>query len=348
MSEISVCMIVKNESASLARCLDSMKGIYDELIIVDTGSDDDTKEIAARYTDKVYDFEWTGNFSDARNYAFSLATKEYIYTADADEIIDDENREKFILFKDNIPEEAEIIQVRFANQLKFNTSFNFDEEPHPKLYKRLRTFKWVNAVHETIRTEPVTIDTDIRVIHMPDSLHSKRDFAIYDNICKKENLSEHLFMMYARELFISGDDEDFKNAAAYFRNEVNNGYRSPSNLKQGLCVITKAEYVLGNYPAMFSAAIKNTSDGQGSSEVCCVLGDYYFNIEKDYPEAALWYVNAAFETYPELNIHCGGDYPLSKLSECCLALGDKEGSDFFKEKLENWKKENAASVSKPE
>ena len=58
MIEISCCMIVKNEEKVLARCLDSVADLMDEIIIVDTGSTDGTKEIAARYTDKIYDFEW--------------------------------------------------------------------------------------------------------------------------------------------------------------------------------------------------------------------------------------------------------------------------------------------------
>ena len=83
MVTISVCMIVKNEENVLSRCLDSLSGLWDELIIVDTGSTDETKEIAKKYTDKVYDFTWTGNFSDARNYSFSKAKGDYIYCADA-------------------------------------------------------------------------------------------------------------------------------------------------------------------------------------------------------------------------------------------------------------------------
>ena len=73
MISISMCMIVKNEQDILARCLDSYAGTYDELIIVDTGSTDNTKEIAAHYTDKIYDFEWINDFSAARNFAFSKA-----------------------------------------------------------------------------------------------------------------------------------------------------------------------------------------------------------------------------------------------------------------------------------
>ena len=77
MITISLCMIVKNEEAVLARCLESVKDVVDEIIIVDTGSTDKTKQIAYRYTQNVYDFEWIDDFSAARNYSFSKATKDY-------------------------------------------------------------------------------------------------------------------------------------------------------------------------------------------------------------------------------------------------------------------------------
>ena len=88
---ISVCMIVKNEEPRLRACLDSLKPIADEIIVVDTGSVDGTKAVAAEYTDKIYDFAWIDDFSAARNFAFSKATGDYIYTADADEVIDEKN-----------------------------------------------------------------------------------------------------------------------------------------------------------------------------------------------------------------------------------------------------------------
>ncbi|SPF55832.1 Uncharacterized glycosyltransferase HI_0653 (fragment) [Candidatus Desulfosporosinus infrequens] len=53
---ISLCMIVRNEENTIARCLDSVKGIPDEIVIVDTGSSDRTKEIVKEYTDKIFDF----------------------------------------------------------------------------------------------------------------------------------------------------------------------------------------------------------------------------------------------------------------------------------------------------
>ena len=74
MVTISLCMIVKDEEEILARCLDCVADLMDEIIIVDTGSTDKTKEIARRYTDKIYDFKWENDFSAARNFAFSKAT----------------------------------------------------------------------------------------------------------------------------------------------------------------------------------------------------------------------------------------------------------------------------------
>ena len=68
MITISLCMIVKNEEAILARCLDSVADLMDEIIIVDTGSDDRTKEIARRYTDQVSDYVWEDDFADARKF----------------------------------------------------------------------------------------------------------------------------------------------------------------------------------------------------------------------------------------------------------------------------------------
>ena len=69
-------MIVKNEADILSRCLDSVCDLMDEIIIVDTGSTDDTKAVAAKYTDRIYDFAWNNDFSAARNFSFSLANMD--------------------------------------------------------------------------------------------------------------------------------------------------------------------------------------------------------------------------------------------------------------------------------
>ena len=125
MITISLCMIVKNEEPVLARCLDSVASMMDEIIIVDTGSTDRTKEIAAQYTNRIYDFTWCDDFSAARNYAFSLATMDYIYCPDADEYLDLENQRRFLRLKGALLPEIEIVQMNHVGReaVKHKTYF---------------------------------------------------------------------------------------------------------------------------------------------------------------------------------------------------------------------------------
>lgn len=85
---LSVCMIVKNESANLADSLADFRSFADEIVVVDTGSIDNTKEIAAQFTPHVFDFEWIDDFSAARNFAMSKARKSYQLWLDADDRIE--------------------------------------------------------------------------------------------------------------------------------------------------------------------------------------------------------------------------------------------------------------------
>src|SRR3989338_8295195 len=100
MPSISLCMIVKNEADFLEQCLNSVKEIADEIIIVDTGSTDRTKEIAKKFNAKVIEHKWNNNFSEARNISLEHATKEWILVLDADEAISREDLPKIkILIK---------------------------------------------------------------------------------------------------------------------------------------------------------------------------------------------------------------------------------------------------------
>jgi len=84
---LSLCMIVKNEEKYLPRCLESLKPLVDEMIIVDTGSSDATREIAEVFGAKVFDFEWNNDFAAARNYSLKQASGDWILVMDADETI---------------------------------------------------------------------------------------------------------------------------------------------------------------------------------------------------------------------------------------------------------------------
>ena len=334
MIRISLCMIVKNEEKILKRCLDSVADLMDELIIVDTGSTDATKEIAASYPGaKIYDFTWIGDFAAARNFAFSKATGDYIYSADADEVLDEENRERFRILKEAMLPEIEIVQMKYANQLSFGTVYNFDEEYRPKLFKRVRNFIWEGAVHETILTTPVIYDSDIVILHMPENMHASRDFGIFEKLYKEgKSISKRLRTMYAKELFIAGEKEDFLHARDCFLEAAVNPSGDAEEVKEANLVVAAASRIDGKTEDFFKYAMKVVADN-ACSEICCELGDFYFD-KGDFEEAVIWYYNARYETEPLLCVRMAEREPLEKMILCYEKLGNFEEALLYRQELE--------------
>ena len=252
MITISLCMIVKNEADILARCLTSYQPVMDEIIIVDTGSTDNTKEIAHQFTDLVYDFPWTGSFSDARNYSFSKATKEYIFCGDADEVLDEENCRRFSVLKAALLEEMDIVQMYYANQLCNNTIYNFDREYRPKLYKRIRHFVWEGAIHEAVRLDPVIYDSDVEILHLPQGNHASRDLAAFVRMQQNGiTLDKRLHSIYAKELMIAGVDDDFIRAVPTFLATIEDDARSGDEIKEAACILARAYRIRQDLPSFF-------------------------------------------------------------------------------------------------
>ena len=310
MATISLCMIVKNEEAILARCLDSIADLMDEIIIVDTGSTDRTREIASYYTDQIYDFPWNNDFSAARNFSFSKAQMEYIYAADADEVLDSFNRERFARLKEVLLPEIEIVQMKYVTETAFDTVLNTQKEYRPKLFKRLRTFTWVDPIHETVRLNPVIFD----ILHKPQALHSKRDFSIFVNAFRHDGkFSPKIRNMYARELLKTGDSKDFADAKNVFLSILNNDPSEEAS-KEASCVLAHAYRLEDNKNEFFKLTMKDMLTTP-CAEICYELGTYFLS-QKDYDEAVLWFYNAAYETESILDVHTNGDLPLLGLVEC--------------------------------
>lgn len=136
---ISAVLIVKDEEVLLGKCLDTLKGI-DELVIVDTGSKDKTKEIASRYTDKIYDFPWIDSFCKARNFANSKATGDFILTIDADEeLLTPIETIRDVIYKTK----KEVLNVTVTDGLG-------NEHKSPRLFKNSKDIFWRGDIHETL------------------------------------------------------------------------------------------------------------------------------------------------------------------------------------------------------
>ena len=331
MISISLCMIVKNEEQVLARCLESVKDLMDEIIIVDTGSTDKTKEIAAKYTDKIYDFEWISDFSAARNFAFSKASCDYIYSADADEVLDEENYAKFKALKVGMLPEIEIVQMKYGNQLQFNTIYNFDEEYRPKLFKRLREFVWEAPIHETVRLEPVIYDSDIVITHLPTSEHAGRDLQAFKKAVEGGyTLPKRLHNIYAKELFIAGSDEDVVDAMPLFEGFILEEGRSVDELCEAFLVVARGARICKD-AVKFLKNITKVIGESPCSEAYYEMGEFFL-MQEDYAEAVLWFYNACFEAQPILDIRRGGKMALEKLAYCYEVLGMEDMAEEYANK----------------
>ena len=149
MVTISLCMIVKDEEALLPRCLESIQGLVEEVIVVDTGSSDRTVELASRPGAQVYHFPWVGDFSQARNFSFSKATQQYCLWMDADDVLDAQYRSGFLQLKAALPPQTDVVM------LPYHTAFDQAGAPtftyyRERLIRRLAGLRWSGAVHEAI------------------------------------------------------------------------------------------------------------------------------------------------------------------------------------------------------
>jgi GT2 family glycosyltransferase len=216
--KLSVVMMIKNESKHLERCLTSVKPILSaieaELIIVDTGSEDDSVTIAKRYTDKVYSHLWNNDFAAMRNTTINYASGKWIFVLDGDEVI--ENPEEFINF------------FKSGNDRKFNTGIirmkNYTTENEtkytlaliPRLFKKDKDFRYVGAIHEQAKMKEPVCYLDANILHYgynsTDTALMERKFSrniqILKNELKKDPENIYYLFQIAQSYAAHGDNEE--------------------------------------------------------------------------------------------------------------------------------------------
>jgi len=150
-NKVSLCMIVKNEETYLPRCLNSIKDIVDEIIIVDTGSTDKTVDIAKSFGAKVYYFQWNNNFSEARNESLKYATKDWILILDADDELYLKDQENF---KDLLNRQLDENAIYYFETLNYYGSTIDDNSItinlNPRLYKNNHGTHYEGEIHNQL------------------------------------------------------------------------------------------------------------------------------------------------------------------------------------------------------
>ena len=209
MPTISLCMIVKNEEKHIARCLNSVAELVEEIIIVDTGSTDRTVEIVSGYTPHVYLYQWKDDFSDARNYSFSKASMDYCMWMDADDILEEAEKDKFLQLKHSLPPDTDIVMMNY------NTSFDEAGKPsfsyfRERWIRNCERYRWIGAVHEVIPPNGKVLYSDIAISHKKmNAGDPDRNLRIYRKmIADGKILESRQQYYYGRELYYHGQYEE--------------------------------------------------------------------------------------------------------------------------------------------
>lgn len=294
--ELSLCMIVRNEERNLAQCLDSVREVMDEIIILDTGSTDATKEIALRYTPHVHDYIWQDDFAEARNAAMSLATKPFIMWLDADDVIDPPELEKLVELKVALHDgvDAVMMPYHYAFSDSGDPLLVFERE---RIVRRAAGFSFSGMVHEAMAVSGHIIHADIAIRHTGEHGESsnRRNLGIYEAwIGKGRNLTPRDQYYYARELKSAGEYERAVQAFDAFLSmdgwSVN---RQDALLEKGECLVK-----LGRLDEAKRTYFASLEDGEPRAETLCALGAA-FEQEEQLHAAALWYRAALLCRMPE-------------------------------------------------
>lgn len=147
---LSLCMIVKNEAAYLPRCLESVRNVVDEMIIVDTGSTDTTVDIATAYGAKVFYHIWQDDFALARNTALAQAAGVWILALDADEALEEQTQAQLRSVIGQT--QADGLRMRIRNFTSPGELQAYEDMYYTRLFRNKPQFRYEQAIHEQIRT----------------------------------------------------------------------------------------------------------------------------------------------------------------------------------------------------
>ena len=167
---VSLVMIVRNEAHQLADCLAPVATLFDQIVIVDTGSTDTTKAVAGQFTSQVIDFPWCDDFAAARNECLRHATGDWVFWLDADDRLSSENVAKLQLLLTGLDQGRRCYLMDTVCWSEF-VSDGSTLISHPRLFRRLENLRWAGRVHEQLRllTGETALDAvkcDVRIDHL--------------------------------------------------------------------------------------------------------------------------------------------------------------------------------------
>ncbi len=334
---ISLCMIVKNEEDCIARCLSSVQDMMDEIIIVDTGSTDRTKQLCTQYTTKIYDFEWVDDFAAARNYSFSLANMDYIFWLDADDMLQPEDQLKLHRLKNTLDHSYDSVSMEY--QLAFDEYGNVVSSlRRNRLVKRQNGFRWVGPIHEYLEVGGNIFESDVAIIHNPRPHFCDRNLRIYEKrLAAGEIFTPRDIFYYANEL---KDHKIYDRAIYYYEKFLQTGKGWLEDNISACDRLADCYHEIRDYEQEVAWILRSLLFDRPRAQQCCRLG-YYFLEKGQYKAASYWYETAIASrneySWGIANHACSTWLPHLQLCVCYDRLGEYERAYEHNEKAREYR-----------
>lgn len=334
MATISLCMIVKDEEPTLGRCLEQANSFADEMIIVDTGSTDRSKEIALQYTKHVYDFAWCDDFAAARNFSFSKATMDYCMWLDADDVILPKEQQKLIALKKTL----DILQADVV-MLPYDVAFDVTGQVQTtymreRIIKNTKQALWTGRVHEVITPFGNIVYEDIHIRHEKVKPYdTDRNLRIYETMQKEGCiLGAREQFYYARELYYHGQ---YLSAISAFQKFLSMQEGWIENKIEAYRQMAECYGKTGDTQSQLQSLFQSFVLDLPRAETCCAIGQCYFD-QANWKAAAFWYetalrVDKNTQNGAFVQENCYGYLPCMQLCVCYDKMGEFEKAESYNE-----------------
>ncbi len=249
---VSLTMIVKNEEENLPNCLASVADLVDEVVIVDTGSSDRTKEIAARFGARVYDFAWVDSFAAARNESLRHATGDWAFWMDADDRLAEDNRRKLCELFAGLKDEnaAYVVKCLCVPDSQASDGTVVD---HVRLFRNRPDVRWDYRVHEQIlpavresKAEVRWADVVVRHVGYTDAALRRRKLERDLRLLRLEDAErpDHPFVLFNLGM-VSQELGRVEEALGYFRRSLERSHPADSITRKLFALIAGCLWRLG-------------------------------------------------------------------------------------------------------
>lgn len=341
MIPISVCIIGKNEEKHIEKCLEPLTHYPFEIIYVDTGSTDRTKELAAKYTDKIYDFEWIGDFSAARNFSLSKASHNYVLVLDCDEYLIELDLDGLTEAVETHPRGSvgQILRKSYADS---QYAKDYSLERIDRLFHK-RNFHYIYLIHEQVAdirknsTEHEHYDIPLVVDHVgyvgtsdEKRIKAERNNALLFKEIERDPSEPYFYFQVAQSYNLISD---YENAYIYYKK----AFELPLNLDNLWVHVMANNFInvmvqTGRAAEALALYTPVYGDYATNQQFLCSMGALYLNQDPPQPLKAMMEFVKALQCTPDSEAEDYSGMALFSMGFANELLGNFPAAASFYEK----------------